>query len=270
MKALKHVLLLLLFVFLLTSCTDPNIYTSLGLYDPLKESKGSVETIEVHKERDFNLLNISSSYSGIINLEYRPKENYLILKQLREDEITALVQSLYYVSRYDNIEEYLSTPLDEETKRICESTKLFSYDIIDEVAGCVLNIAYEVEKYYPDLNVDEIDKFFKEFKKTLDPEKGCTTIKDYIAIQLTVDMLASSIDMLYQILITIPSDVTDYIWNEIIVKEEFWSDEDTINIIRDNALSLIAILLDAVSEIDLVGSDIPSFVNLSTIIGEFL
>ena len=50
----------------------------------------------------------------------------------------------------------------------------------------------------------------------------------------------------------------------------FWSAEGTIRIIRDNAIALVAILLDAVSEIDLVGSDIPSFIDLSTIIGEFI
>ena len=257
-------------LLLIASCKEPNVYTSLGIYDPLKESKGEIETITLHAGRGFNLLDISNDYRGIINLEYTPRENHQILKQLSQDEITALVQTLYYVSRYGNLDEYLSTPLDVRTEEACTSTKVFAYTIIEEVGTCTLNIAAEIDKVYPELNTEAIADFFKQFKALLDPSKGCSTIKDYIAIQLTVDMLASTIDMLYQILVTLPSEVTEYVWDEIIMDRAFWSAEGTIRIIRDNAIALVAILLDAVSEIDLVGSDIPSFIDLSTIIGEFI
>ena len=65
---IKRITLLLFSILFFSSCTDPNVYTALNLYDPLKESKGEVSTIEIKGGEDFNLLTVSVQFiarSGI-------------------------------------------------------------------------------------------------------------------------------------------------------------------------------------------------------------
>ena len=266
---IKRITLLLFSILFFSSCTDPNVYTALNLYDPLKESKGEVSTIEIKGGEDFNLLTLSDDYQGTIRLTYKAKESYEILKELDEEEVDLLIQSLYYLRHYGNLREYLDTPLDERTKEICENTKAFAYEIIEEIDSLILKILEETNKVYPNLDTSAITSFFSEIKKILDPGNGCSSIEDYIAIQLTLDMVASTIDMLCQILICLPGEVAEYLWTEL-TEMSFWSEETTAKIIRDNAVSLIKVFLASASELDQVAGAIPSFINLSTIIGAFL
>ena len=241
MRKLPIIAITLIALTLLSSCDNPNIYDSLGLYDPLENLVIKTEVAEIKEGSEFNLLSLSRNYSGAIRINYTPAKDHIVFRQLEKGELTKLIQSLYYVTRYGDIEEYV----------------------------CVLNITQEIREIEPELNLDAINEFFLEFQSLLSPESGCSTRKDYIAIQLTVDMLSSMIDMLYRILIELPGDVTEYVLPELAVSQNFWN-ETTASVIKDNAVTLTRIFIDAVAEIDQVGSDIPSFINLSSIIEAFL
>lgn len=269
MRKLSTIAIILIALILLSSCDNPNIYDSLGLYDPLEGLEIRAEVAEIKQGSEFNLLSLSENYSGAIRINYTPAKDHIVFRQLEKNELTKLIQSLYYVTRYGDIEEYLAEPLDSYTKSVSMSTKELAYWIIDDIRVCVLNITQEIKKIEPELNLDAIDEFFLEFQSLLSPESGCSTRKDYIAIQLTVDMLSSMIDMLYRIIIELPGDVTEYVLPELAASQNFWN-ETTASVIKDNAVTLTRIFIDAVAEIDQVGSDIPSFINLSSIIEAFL
>lgn len=253
---------------ILLSCSQPNIYSNLGLYDPIKER--AFETVELEENRAFNLLSISPSYSGRINLKYTPGTDYEILKQLKKNDVTALIQTVSYLSRFGGLEEYLATPLTANQKTVCRETKAFATEIIEEVKSCIIDVIKEIEEYNQSIDSLVVTDFFDGLIELISPDKGCDTIEDYIAIQLTLDIIASSIDMLYTILIDLPTEATTYAWEELTERDGFLSRADTITSIRENALTIVSILLNSASEIDLIGGNIPSFINLETIIGKLI
>ena len=253
---------------ILLSCSQPNIYSNLGLYDPIKER--AIETVELEENHTFNLLSISSSYSGRINLKYTPGTDYEILKQLKKNDATALIQTISYLSRFGGLEEYLATPLTANQKTVCRETKAFATEIIEEVKSCIIDVIKEIEEYDQSIDSLVVTDFFDGLIELISPDKGFDTIEDYIAIQLTLDIIASSIDMLYTILIDLPTEATTYAWEELTEGDGLLTKADTIASIRENALTIVSILLNAASEIDLIGGNIPSFINLETIIGKLI
>ena len=263
-----NLILAILLLFFLPSCKEPNIYSNAGLYNPIKEKKA--ETLEIEKGKSFNLLDISSSYDGIINLEYRPAGNYEILRQLGEDDVTALSQTVSYLSRFGGLEEYLAKPIGSDLQKACEDTRAFATEIILDVKSCVTSVAEEIEKYDQSIDSSPITDFFDELIRITSPESGYETLEDYLAIQLTLDMIAASIDMLYTIIISLPTDITTYSWDAITEDNGMLTKEDAIASIRDNTLNLVSIILDAASEMDMIGGSIPSFISLGKIIGEFI
>ena len=87
------------------------------------------------------------------------------------------------------------------------------------------------------------------------------SVFSYITIQLTINTIASVFDVLYILLVDTTGDLAvDFV--SLMKNEE-------INLmagVAANAVELTSVLLDAISQIDLVGSDIDSFYDLSDIV----
>lgn len=255
-----RILSIIIPVLCLLSCTEPNVYTSLGLYDPARYSEGTIKTVSVAKGEEFNLLSLTDDYKGKIVIRYVPGNSYNIIKQLRDKEADTLIQTIDYLSRYGDLDSYLSRPLDPLSKTYCKDTRAFAVEILDDITSFIKTLSENLEAAGISINPDSLVRFFEDLQTTVDNVE-CKTIKDYITIQLTINTIASVFDVLYILLVDTTGDLAvDFV--SLMKNEE-------INLmagVAANAVELTSVLLDAISQIDLVGSDIDSFYDLSDIV----
>ena len=248
-------------VLCLLSCTEPNVYTSLGLYDPLDHSRGTVKTVSIPHGSSFNLLDITDDYKGKIKINYEPQKDYNVIKQLTEREADTLIQTVRYLSRYGDLDSYLSRPLDAKTEKYCKNTVAFALDILDDISSFIETLSGNLKKAGIEINPNNLEAFFSTLENTV-RNAGYETIKDYITIQLTINTIASVFDVLYILTIDTPYDVVKF-------GVSLWDGNGEVNLMENvsaNAVELTSVLLDAISQIDLVGSDIDSFYDLSDIV----
>lgn len=259
-----RILSIIIPVLCLLSCTEPNVYTSLGLYDPDRYSEGTIKTVSVAKGEEFNLLSLTDDYNGKIVIRYVPGNSYNIIKQLSDKEADTLIQTIDYLSRYGDLDSYLSRPLDPLSKTYCKDTRAFAVEILDDITSFIKTLSENLEAAGISINPDSLVRFFEDLQTTVDNVE-CKTIKDYITIQLTINTIASVFDVLYILLVDTTGDLAvDFV--SLMKNEE-------INLmagVAANAVELTSVLLDAISQIDLVGKDIGSFFSLSDIVEDIL
>lgn len=248
-------------VLCLLSCTEPNVYTSLSLYDPLDHSRGTVKTVSIPHDSSFNLLDITDDYKGKIKINYEPQKDYNVIKQLTEREADTLIQTVRYLSQYGDLDTYLSRPLDALSKAYCNDTKDFASEILGNISSFINTLSENLEAAGISINPDSLVRFFEDLQITVDNVE-CKTIKDYITIQLTINTIVSVFDVLYILIIDTPYDFVEF-------GASLWDGTGNVNLMENvsaNAVELTSVLLDAISQIDLVGSDIDSFYDLSDIV----
>ena len=251
-------------VLCLLSCTEPNVYTSLGLYDPDEYSKGTIKTVSVSEDTEFNLMSLTDDYSGSISINYKPQRAYNVIKQLSDKEADTLIQTIDYLNRYGDLDSYLSLPLDALSKTYCEDTQEFAVEILGNIKSFICTLSENLEAAGISINPDSMTKFFEMLENEVS-NAGTDTIKDYITIQLTADTIASVFDVLYILLI----DTTDKLAVDFVSLMK----NEEINLmagVAANAVELTSVLLDAISQIDLVGKDTGSFFSLSDVVEEIL
>ena len=259
-----RILSIIIPVLCLLSCTEPNVYTSLGLYDPDRYSEGTIKTVSVAKGEEYNLLSLTDDYKGKIVIRYVPGNSYNIIKQLSDKEADTLIQTIDYLSRYGDLDSYLSLPLDALSKTYCEDTQEFAVEILGNIKSFICTLSENLEAAGISINPDSMTKFFEMLENEVS-NAGTDTIKDYITIQLTADTIASVFDVLYILLI----DTTDKLAVDFVSLMK----NEEINLmagVAANAVELTSVLLDAISQIDLVGKDIGSFFSLSDVVEEIL
>ena len=259
-----RILSIIIPVLCLLSCTEPNVYTSLGLYDPAEYSKGTIKTVVVENGEEFNLMSLTDDYSGSISINYKPQRAYNVIKQLSDKEADTLIQTIDYLSRYGDLDSYLSLPLDALSKTYCEDTQEFAVEILGNIKSFICTLSENLEAAGISINPDSTTKFFETLENDVS-NAGTDTIKDYITIQLTADTIASVFDVLYILLI----DTTDKLAVDFVSLMK----NEEINLmagVAANAVELTSVLLDAISQIDLVGKDIGSFFSLSDVVEEIL
>ena len=259
-----RILSIIIPVLCLLSCTEPNVYTSLGLYDPARYSEGTIKTVSVAKGEEFNLLSLTDDYKGKIVIRYVPGNSYNIIKQLSDKEADTLIQTIDYLSRYGDLDSYLSLPLDALSKTYCEDTQEFAVEILGNIKSFICTLSENLEAAGISINPDSMTKFFEMLENEVS-NAGTDTIKDYITIQLTADTIASVFDVLYILLI----DTTDKLAVDFVSLMK----NEEINLmagVAANAVELTSVLLDAISQIDLVGKDTGSFFSLSDVVEEIL
>ena len=259
-----RILSIIIPVLCLLSCTEPNVYTSLGLYDPDRYSEGTIKTVSVAKGEEFNLLSLTDDYKGKIVIRYVPGNSYNIIKQLSDKEADTLIQTIDYLSRYGDLDSYLSLPLDALSKTYCEDTQEFAVEILGNIKSFICTLSENLEAAGISINPDSMTKFFEMLENEVS-NAGTDTIKDYITIQLTADTIASVFDVLYILLI----DTTDKLAVDFVSLMK----NEEINLmagVAANAVELTSVLLDAISQIDLVGKDTGSFSSLSDVVEEIL
>ena len=259
-----RILSIIIPVLCLLSCTEPNVYTSLGLYDPARYSEGTIKTVSVAKGEEFNLLSLTDDYKGKIVIRYVPGNSYNIIKQLNDKEADTLIQTIDYLSRYGDLDSYLSLPLDALSKTYCEDTQEFAVEILGNIKSFICTLSENLEAAGISINPDSMTKFFEMLENEVS-NAGTDTIKDYITIQLTADTIASVFDVLYILLI----DTTDKLAVDFVSLMK----NEEINLmagVAANAVELTSVLLDAISQIDLVGKDTGSFFSLSDVVEEIL
>lgn len=257
--------ILITFVLCLSSCSDPGIYTALGLYDPAEYSKGIIKTVCLEKGTEFNLLSLTDDYSGSISINYKPERDYNVIKQLSDKESDTLIQTIDYLNRYGDLDSYLSRPLDTLSKNYCEDTKAFAIEILGNIRSFISTLSENLEAAGIKINPERLTDFFDELGNEVIKAKT-DTIKDYITIQLTADTIASVFDVLYILIIDTPYDVVEF-------GISLWDGSGDVNLMENvsaNAVELTSVLLDAISQIDLVGKDIGSFFSLSDVVEEIL
>lgn len=255
-----RILSIIIPVLCLLSCTEPNVYTSLGLYDPDRYSEGTIKTVSVAKGEEFNLLSLTDDYKGKIVIRYVPGNSYNIIKQLSDKEANTLIQTIDYLSRYGDLDSYLSRPLDPLSKTYCKDTRAFAVEILGNIKSFICTLSENLEAAGISINPDSMTKFFEMLENEVHNART-DTVKDYITIQLTADTIASVFDVLYILLI----DTTDKLAVDFVSLMK----NEEINLmagVAANAVELTSVLLDAISQIDLVGSDIDSFYDLSDIV----
>ena len=118
---------------------------------------------------------------------------------------------------------------------------------------------------FRNINPESLTDFFEKLEDEVN-NAGTDTIKDYITIQLTADTIASVFDVLYILIIDTPYDVVEF-------GISLWDGSGDVNLMENvsaNAVELTSVLLDAISQIDLIGKDIGSFFSLSDVVEEIL
>ena len=259
-----RILSIIISVLCILSCTEPNVYTSLGLYDPAEYSKGTIKTVVVENDKEFNLMSLTDDYRGKVIIKYTPKSTYNIIKQLSDKEADTLIQTIDYLGRYGDLDSYLSLPLDALSKTYCNDTKEFAVEILGSIKCFISTLSENLEAAGISINPESLTDFFEKLEDEVIKAKT-DTIKDYITIQLTADTIASVFDVLYILLI----DTTDKLAVDFVSLMK----NEEINLmagVAANAVELTSVLLDAISQIDLVGKDIGSFFSLSDVVEEIL
>lgn len=266
MRRIPALLLLTISLLLIPSCKQPNIYSALGLYSPVDDNLGEVETVAV-KEGSFNLLSLSSRPQRLV-INYTLDQVSVLLKELDGSDMTRLIQSIDYLYRHGDLEAFLSMKLDDATKEATKDTKALAQDIIENIESFVMDIVGALAEA-GGINAEAFQDFFDFFEKMVGSNPA-ETVVDYLAIQLTLDLLSSCFKLVSIIFLDLVPEATFFTWDAFIKKGGELTAEAIGECVADNVVSLTGCLLDGVSNADLVSSRIPGFTSLSTIVDGLL
>lgn len=266
MRRIPALLLLTISLLLIPSCKQPNIYSALGLYSPVDDNLGEVETVEA-KKGNFDLLSLSSQPQRL-RISYSLNEDYVLLKELDESDMTRLIQSIDYLYRHGDLEAFLSMKLDDDTKEATEDTKKLAQAIIAGIKSFVMAIVDALAEA-GGINAEAFQEFFDFFEKMVESNPA-ETVVDYLAIQLTLDLLSSCFELVSIIFLDLVPEAASFTWEEFINKGKGLPPEQLLSAASENIVSMTGCLLDGVSNADLVSSRIPGFTSLSTIVDGLL
>lgn len=265
---MKKTVLLLISLFLLLSCSDPNIYTAMG-YDPLSRLTRTAKTVSVPDGSSFNVLSLAPMYDYDITIDYTVRADRELLVSLDEEQTTALIQAIDYLSRTGRLEATLGEQLPDELKRACYDTKAFIYlalEDLDQLNGRILD---EIEQAGISLNTSALEDFLGQLLELMDPQQHSTTVEDYLAIQLAENVVSAILQCLQIIILDIPQSAVRYTWSTV-SSDEFLSVDGLVDSISENAVELIGVIIRSVADLDQVSSNIPTFFSLTTVINEVL
>lgn len=119
------------------------------------------------------------------------------------------------------------------------------------------------------INAGAFQNFFDFFKEMVASNQA-ETVMDYLAIQLTLDLLSSCFELVSIIFLDLVPEAASFTWDALIKKGGELTAEAIGECVADNVVSLTGCLLDGVSNADLVSSRIPGFASLSTIVDGLL
>lgn len=266
MRRIPALLLLTISLLLVPACKQPNIYSALGLYSPVDDNLGEVETVPV-KAGNFDLLSLSSRPQRLV-INYTLGQDSVLLKELDGSDMTRLIQSIDYLYRHGGLEAFLSMELDDTTKEATEDTKALAQAIIADIESFVMAIVDALAKA-GGINAEAFQDFFAFFEKMVDSNPA-ETVVDYLAIQLTLDLLSSCFELVSIVFLDLVPDAASFTWDELINKGKGLTPEQLLSAASENIVSMTGCLLDGVSNADLVSSRIPGFASLSTIVDGLL
>lgn len=266
MRRIPALLLLTISLLLVPACKQPNIYSALGLYSPVDDNLGEVETVAV-KEGSFNLLSLSSRPQRLV-INYTLGQDSVLLKELDGSDMTRLIQSIDYLYRHGDLEAFLSMKLDDATKEATKDTKTLAQDIIEDIESFVMAIVGALAKA-GGINAEAFHDFFDFFEEMVGSNQA-ETVVDYLAIQLTLDLLSSCFELVSIVFLDLVPDAASFTWDEFINEGKGLSSTELLSAASENIVSMTGCLLDGVSNADLVSSRIPGFASLSTIVDGLL
>ena len=266
MRRIPALLLLTISLLLIPSCKQPNIYSALGLYSPVDDNLGEVETVAV-KEGSFNLLSLSSRPQRLV-INYTLGQASVLLKELDGSDMTRLIQSIDYLYRHGDLEAFLSMKLDDATKEATKDTKELAQAIIEDIEDFIMKIVNSLAKA-GGINAGAFQDFFDFFEEMVASNQA-ETVVDYLAIQLTLDLLSSCFELVSIVFLDLVPDAASFTWDEFINKGNGLTPEQLLSAASENIVSMTGCLLDGVSNADLVSSRIPGFASLSTIVDGLL
>lgn len=266
MRRIPALLLLTISLLLVPACKQPNIYSALGIYFPVDDNLGEVETVAV-KEGSFNLLSLSSRPQRLV-INYTLQKASVLLKELDGSDMTRLIQSIDYLYRHGDLEAFLSMKLDDATKEATEDTKALAQAIISGIKGIVMRVVDGLAEL-GGINAEAFQDFFNFFEKMVESNPA-ETVVDYLAIQLTLDLMSSCFELVSIVFLDLVPDAVSFTWDALIKKGGELTAEAIGECVADNVVSLTGCLLDGVSNADLVSSRIPDFTSLSTIVDGLL
>lgn len=266
MRRIPALLLLTISLLLVPACKQPNIYSALGLYSPVDDNLGEVETVAV-KEGSFNLLSLSSRPQRLV-INYTLGQASVLLKELDGSDMTRLIQSIDYLYRHGDLEAFLSMKLDDATKEATKDTKELAQAIIEDIEDFIMKIVNSLAKA-GGINAGAFQDFFDFFEEMVASNQA-ETVVDYLAIQLTLDLLSSCFELVSIVFLDLVPDAASFTWDEFINKGNGLTPEQLLSAASENIVSMTGCLLDGVSNADLVSSRIPGFASLSTIVDGLL
>lgn len=266
MRRIPALLLLTISLLLVPACKQPNIYSALGLYSPVDDNLGEVETVAV-KAGSFNLLSLSSRPQRLV-INYTLGQDSVLLKELDGSDMTRLIQSIDYLYRHGDLEAFLSMKLDDATKEATKDTKALAQAIIAVIESFVMDIVGALAKV-GGINAGAFQDFFDFFEEMVG-SNSAETVVDYLAIQLTLDLLSSCFELVSIVFLDLVPDAASFTWDEFKNKGNGLTPEQLLSAASENIVSMTGCLLDGVSNADLVSSRIPGFASLSTIVDGLL
>lgn len=266
MRRIPALLLLTISLLLVPACKQPNIYSALGLYSPVDDNLGEVETVPV-KAGSFNLLSLSSRPQRLV-INYTLQKESVLLKELDESDMTRLIQSIDYLYRHGDLEAFLSMKLDDATKKATNDTKELARDIISGIEGIVMRVVDGLAEL-GGINAEAFRDFFYFFEKMVESNPA-ETVVDYLAIQLTLDLLSSCFELVSIVFLDLVPGAASFTWDQFREEGGNLSTEGILASASGNIVSMTGCLLDGVSNADLVSSRIPGFTSLSTIVDGLL
>ena len=266
MRRIPALLLLTISLLLIPACKQPNIYSALGLYSPVDDNLGEVETVAV-KAGSFNLLSLSSRPQRLV-IDYTLQKDSVLLKELDGSDMTRLIQSIDYLYRHGDLEAFLSMKLDDATKEATKDTKELAQAIIEDIEDFIMKIVNSLAKA-GGINAGAFQNFFDFFKKMVASNQA-ETVMDYLAIQLTLDLLSSCFELVSIVFLDLVPDAASFTWDEFKNEGKGLSSTELLSAASENIVSMTGCLLDGVSNADLVSSRIPGFASLSTIVDGLL
>lgn len=266
MRRIPALLLLTISLLLVPACKQPNIYSALGLYSPVDDNLGEVETVAV-KAGSFNLLSLSSRPQRLV-INYTLQKDSVLLKELDGSDMTRLIQSIDYLYRHGDLEAFLSMKLDDATKEATKDTKALAQAIIAVIESFVMDIVGALAKV-GGINAGAFQDFFDFFEEMVGSNQA-ETVVDYLAIQLTLDLLSSCFELVSIVFLDLVPDAASFTWDEFKNKGNGLTPEQLLSAASENIVSMTGCLLDGVSNADLVSSRIPGFASLSTIVDGLL
>lgn len=266
MRRIPPLLLLTISLLLVPACKQPNIYSALGLYSPVDDNLGEVETVAV-KAGSFNLLSLSSRPQRLV-INYTLQKDSVLLKELDGSDMARLIQSIDYLYRHGDLEAFLSMKLDDATKEATEDTKELAQDIIEAIESFVMKIVNALAEA-GGINAEAFQDFFYFFEEMV-KSNPAETVVDYLAIQLTLDLLSSCFELVSIVFLDLVPGAASFTWEQFINEGKGLSTEELLTSASENIVSMTGCLLDGVSNADLVSSRIPGFASLSTIVDGLL